>query len=181
MYNPAGGRIYRGRKKNPILLSPKEEQPEWFINYQKILLKFQQYEIYGVRYDIDLRKGFFIFDHLNESGDLRFKKRGQKCKDMPKSQIVEILWKFQLESDFEVDITNIDMSIFDRCVAKDFLKSLATFSNDKLIFFYRWFKSSSRRDDMSVILEKHFEKIDRLLFCKDPNNADTDVANNNNN
>jgi hypothetical protein len=121
-------------------------------------------EIYGTI----LEDGAFrIIDKTTEdisSGDNRKKNRGKKCVDgWRKPGLIKLMWKINYDP-FVIEVNLNRREISNYLISQNIVdaKEIEDFSDEKLIFFYKWASSGANIKRICELLQKHFEQTGKI-------------------
>jgi hypothetical protein len=130
--------------------------------------RFEHYDIYGSILEPDRK--FRIRDKTTEateaaSTDKRKVNRGRVCEIWNKPSLVDILWKLNVMP-FKTQVTESREELIgylERAGVQAKDRVVAEFSDDKLRFFYTWYRTGMNRTQICNILQQELQKMGRLL------------------
>jgi hypothetical protein len=130
--------------------------------------QFEQYEIYGLILEPDRK--FRIRDKTTEATeaattDQRKVNRGRVCEIWNKPSLVDLLWKLKVMP-FKTQVTESREELIgylERAGVQAKDRIVAEFSDDKLRFFYIWYRTGMNRTQICNILQQEMQKMGRLL------------------
>ena len=130
--------------------------------------EFEKFDIYGSILDPDRK--FRIRDKTTESTDLAAKdrrkiNRGRVCEIWNKPSLIDVLWKLKIMP-FKTKVTETSQELvgyLERAGVQSKERIISQFSNEKLRFFFIWYRTGMNRSQICSILQKEMRKMGRLL------------------
>lgn len=124
---------------------------------------FEEQPIYGI---IPADKKFRIRDRRDENDDTqdREKKRGKICGTWNKQRLVDFAWHFQIQpSPLHRELTTRHQLLqYLQHLMPKRMEELNGFSDEQLLFYYRFFAGMSRQD-LCTVLERYFREHNLIL------------------
>ncbi len=130
--------------------------------------QFEQFDIYGAILDPDRK--FRIRDKTTESTkaaktDRRKVNRGRICEIWNKPSLIDVLWKLKIMP-FKTQVTETKAELIgylERAGVQSKDRIVNQFTDDKLRFFFIWYRTGMNRAQICAILQKELQKMGRLL------------------
>ena len=130
--------------------------------------EFEKFDIYGTILEPD--RILRIRDKTSENTDLaekdkRHSKRGLVCSSWHKPSLIELLWKLKIMP-FKIQVTETRQELIGNLERQNIQSKdriISHFSDEKLKFFFIWYRTGMNRDQICGILQKELQKMGRLL------------------
>ena len=130
--------------------------------------QFEQFDIYGSILEPDRK--FRIRDKTTEAfeagtTDKRKVNRGRVCEIWNKPSLIDILWKLKIMP-FKTQVTESREELIgylERAGVQGNDRIVAEFDDEKLRFFYKYYRSGMNRNQICNILQQELQKMGRLL------------------
>lgn len=130
--------------------------------------EFEKFDIYGTILEPDRK--FRIRDKTTEATtaakrDKRKVNRGRVCEIWNKPSLIDVLWKLKIMP-FKTQVTESREELIgylERAGVQNKDRIVAQFPDDKLRFFFIWYRTGMNRAQICAILQKELQKMGRLL------------------
>jgi hypothetical protein len=130
--------------------------------------EFEKFDIYGTILEPDRK--FRIRDKTTEAAvaakkDRRKVNRGRVCEIWNKPSLIDILWKLKIMP-FKSQVTETRdelIGYLERAGVQTKDRIVNQFSDEKLRFFFVWYRTGMNRTQICDILQKELQKMGRLL------------------
>jgi hypothetical protein len=127
--------------------------------------EFEKFDIYGLILNPDRK--FRIRDKTDEDPGAtdRSKNRGRICNIWNKPALIEVLWKLKIMP-FKTQVTETREELIgylERAGVANRNVLETEFTEEKIEFFFIWYRTGMNRDQICAILQKEMEKMGRLL------------------
>ena len=135
---------------------------------EEVRNEFEKFDIYGSILQADRK--FRIHDKTSEEAgaktDKRKINRGKECKTWNKASLVDVLWKLNIMP-LNTQVTESRAELIGYLEREKGLQTkdriVAQFTDEKLRFFYIYYRSGMTRDKICGILQNELQKMGRLL------------------
>ena len=132
-----------------------------------ITAKFEKFDIYGLILNPDrkLRIRDKTTEGKTSAVDKRGKNRGKICSIWSKPSLVEVLWKLKIMP-FKTQVTETRDQLIgnlERNGIQTEGRIVSEFSDEKLKFFFIWYRTGMNREQICDVLQKEMHKTGRLL------------------
>jgi hypothetical protein len=131
--------------------------------FEKLKEPYEKFDIYGITYP----NGQFVIRDKREETETtneREKRRGRKCVDWSKINLIDLLFKFKIKN---INIDNTDRNTMLTQLNKEYKKLILVFNqynDEKLKFYYLWNKYT--KDEICSHIYDYFKNSKRLFEIK---------------
>jgi hypothetical protein len=132
---------------------------------------YEQFPIYGIM--IPPMNQFRIRDRENEDPtrvetDLRFGRTGKVCGTWNKPDLINLLYRLEVRFPEQPPPNYTRTQIINYLISQGVSMNLQEFSDDKLVFFYNWYRTGLGKDDLCVVLKQNLERTGKIFTGKMP-------------
>ncbi len=145
---------------------------------QAVKSYYERFPIYGIM--LPPMNRFWIRDSANEDqskaeGDARFVRRARVCNNWDKPELINLLYRLGLAltgpGNEATNLTRPELINF--LNRQKISPDLINFPNDKLVFFYNWYRTNLGKEGICRILQEHLQRTGMMFTGKIP----TDLLN----
>ena len=128
---------------------------------------YERYSIYGVI--LPPMNQFRIRDReIENQTDARSMRSGKVCGTWNKPDLVNLLYRLGITLFNQPPVTLTRQEIISYLASQDVTRSISEFTDDKLIFFYNWYRTNYGKDDMCTIIRQYLEREGRIFTGRMP-------------